>query len=113
MAQKFCRCRICTRYEESLIKTPPKEGDLRVWWIPQVPGQPYYVPVKSLREAHLVLSLLADYDFFQLYHRIKPDYSNAGGLEVFLIDSDGEGTPGWCEWENEDGHDIDDVDDEG
>lgn len=69
----------------------PKEGDLRVWWIPQVPGKPFKVPVKDIEQAKLLHNTLADYDRFQYDNRIKPDYANTGGLEVF---EDGE----WCEW---------------
>ncbi len=29
----------------------PKEGALRVWWIPQVPMKPFYVEVKNIQEA--------------------------------------------------------------
>ena len=61
----------------------PKNGDLRVWWIPQVPGKSFYKPVANLVEAKLLLDTLADYDAFQLRHRIKPDYCNAGGLAGF------------------------------
>jgi len=53
---------------------------LRVWWIPQVPGKPFYVPVDSVKEGRKLLEVLADYDAFQFENRIKPDYSNAGGL---------------------------------
>lgn len=93
-------------------------GDLRVWWIPQVPGEPFYVPVKNINEAKLLLKTLANYDLFQFKNKIKPDYCNAGGLEVFEDVSD---TPAhfistiekitgeWCEWSNEDGDSIDDV----
>lgn len=72
--------------------TPP--GSLRVWWIPQVPGKPFHVPVADVAQAKLVLTTLA---------RIKPDYANIGGLEVF---EDG----GWVEWyEDWSGDDIGDV----
>jgi hypothetical protein len=75
---------------------------LRVWWIPQVPMNPFYVPVKNTEEAKLVLETLANYDLFQLENNIKPDYSNAGGLQVMV---DGE----WEEWEDEEGNCIDDI----
>lgn len=77
-------------------------GSLRVWWIPQVPGPRFFVPVADIAQAKLVLTALARYDLFQLEHRIKPDFANAGGLEVF------EGGA-WCEWNNADGEDIDNV----
>lgn len=76
--------------------------ETRVWWIPQVPGKPFHVPVTTVEEAMLVLDTLAKYDLFQLAENIKPDYSNAGGLEVL---EDGE----WGEWYNDTGQDIDEV----
>lgn len=79
-----------------------KEGDLKVWWIPQVPGKPFEVPVKDTDAAILLMNTLADYDLFQLNNNIKPDYCNAGGLVVFEC---GE----WCDWHDEQGRDIDDL----
>lgn len=75
---------------------------LRVWWIPQVPGERFFVDVASVAEAKKMLNVLARYDAFQLEHNIKPDYSNVGGLEELV---DGE----WCEWSDDNGLDIDDV----
>jgi len=76
------------------------KGDLRVWWIPQVPGECFYTPVTSIKEAALLLDMLARYDMFQLKNDIKSDYSNAGGLTVF---DNGE----WIDWEDDSGEDID------
>ena len=56
----------------------PKAGDLRVWWIPQVPMKAFHVPVADLAEAKLVIDTLAKYDLFQLENKIKPDFCNAG-----------------------------------
>lgn len=72
---------------------PVQEGDLRIWWVPQVPMRPFRVRVDNLREAKLLLDTLASYDIFQLAHRIKPDFCNAGGVDVF---EDGE----WMDWEH-------------
>lgn len=84
----------------------PNKGDLRVWWIPQVPMKPFHVPVANIGEAKLVLKTLANYDLFQYDNRVKGDYCNAGGLECYSQDDDGE----WCEWEDpETGDDIDQV----
>jgi len=81
-----------------------KEGDLRVWWMPQVPmSTPFFVNVKELSEANLVLDTLAYYDLFQLENNIKPDYSNAGGLEIF---EEGE----WIDWyDKKDGFGFDEY----
>ena len=56
---------------------------LRVWWIPQVPMKSFYVPVTSIEEGKKVLDILAAYDAFQLQNRVKPDYCNAGGLQMY------------------------------
>lgn len=71
-----------------------KKGQLRVWWIPQVPMNPYWHYVDSVKEAQLLLSALAHYDLFQLRNNIKPDYCNAGGLEVWNGDE-------WEDWYDE------------
>lgn len=76
-----------------------REGSLRVWHIPQIPGKPFHVVVGMLTEAKLIIETLGDYDNFQLLHKVKPDFSSATGLEVFR---DGE----WEEWESEQGDDI-------
>lgn len=72
----------------------PKQGDLRIWWVPQVPMKPFRVNVPDIKTAKLMLDALAAYDLFQLEHKVKPDFCNAGGLECFSQDGDGE----WCEW---------------
>lgn len=99
-------------------KNQPKHGDLKVWWIPQIPGKPFEVPVASLVEAKLLLDTLAYYDQFQLDNNIKPDYCNAGGLKFFdendkqqgQGDSWGEWDGSWCDWEDDDGNGIDEFD---
>ena len=58
---------------------------MRVWWIPQVGmlGDPFYIPVKTVEEGKKFLDLLSAYDIYQLDNRIKPDFCNTGGIEVF------------------------------
>lgn len=80
----------------------PKQGDLSVWWIPQVPMKAFRVPVRNIREAKLLLETLAEYDIFQFENNVKPDYANAGGLNVW---EGGE----WTEWYSENGQSIDEV----
>lgn len=95
---KNCSCEICEGLAELLEN--PNEGDLRIWWIPQVPGNPFLFPVSNLLEAKRVLDILGEYDAFQYEHGIKPDYSNAGGLHVY------EGGV-WVDWYSDEGEDID------
>ena len=95
---------------------------LQVWWIPKVPGRKFFVPVRGFVQAKLILAALAEYDNFQLENRIKPDYSNAGGLEVWNDNRSAEindPDPGWEEWEDHSQTDpcatygvIDDIDNE-
>lgn len=58
---------------------------MRVWWIPQVGAcnEAFHIPVQSVEEGKKVMDILSAYDAFQLQNRIKPDYCNAGGLEVY------------------------------
>ena len=74
---------------------------LRVWWIPQVPMKPFYVPVSSVLEGKKVLDLLAAYDAFQLQHNVKHYFANAGGLEEY-----NEETGEWNDWYSELGDDL-------
>lgn len=64
---------------------------------------PFHVDVDDIRQARKILDTLAAYDLFQWQKKVKPDYANMGGLEVF---EDGE----WLEWESADGDNIDSVD---
>ena len=85
-----------------------KTGDLRVWWIPQIPMTPFIVPVSSPTEGRKILDVLAEYDRFQFEKKVKPDYSNTGGLSVF-DESDKTDSPrgSWSDWYDDDGDDID------
>jgi hypothetical protein len=78
---------------------------LRVWWIPQVPMKSFNIPVSSLQEARLLLDALALYDLFQLDNNVKPDFSNAGGLQAF-----DEKENEWSDWYDEEtGEDFDEY----
>lgn len=65
-----------------------KEGDLKVWWIPQIPGKAFEIPVDSMQEGKKIMDVLADYDAFQFKYNIKPDYANMGGLARCEPDSE-------------------------
>jgi hypothetical protein len=64
---------------------------LRVWWVPQVPMEAFYVDVSSVEEGVKIMGVLGTYDKFQFDHNIKPDYCNVGGLQQYV---DGE----WEDW---------------
>jgi hypothetical protein len=55
---------------------------IQVWWVPQVPGKAFKVDVETLNEGIRLCNTLAKYDFFQFDNNIKPDYCNAGGIEI-------------------------------
>jgi len=79
----------------------PKEGDLQVWWCPQCPMKSFKVDVENIDEAMLLLNTLAYYDLFQFENKVKGDYANAGGLNVY------EGEE-WITWyDEEEGEEID------
>lgn len=72
-----------------------KTGDLKVWWISQVPMEPIEIPVPSLEVGAIILNVLAEYDAYQFLNNVKPDYCNSGGLVEF----DGFD---WVDWEDPD-----------
>lgn len=69
----------------------------------------FYVPVITVEEAARIVEILASYDAFQFEKKVKPDYSNVGGLQVYEADPDGEGKAGWVDWYNDDGDDFDEY----
>lgn len=88
----------------------PKKGDLKVWWIPQVPMKSFYYPVSSPQEGFILLDALAKYDIFQYENNVKPDFCNAGGLMEFdpeMIEEGDEDFDGWSEWYSPMGEDMD------
>ncbi len=74
-----------------------KVGDMRVWWCPQVPMESFKFPVSSVEEGAKIMEALALYDIFQYEKNVKPDFCNAGGLQVYEADA-GYGEPDWCDW---------------
>lgn len=84
----------------------PTEGDLRVWYIPQVPSESYEVDIPRrdgtsesayLEQAAFVLSAIIGLSIWEFDHRVKPDYSDAAGIARF----DGE------DWEDVDPDEYD------
>lgn len=72
---------------------------LRVLWFPQIPCKPFDVAVESVAEGVKIMDVLANYDAFQLEHRIKPDYCNAGSLQMFDASDDTDSPDGsWVDW---------------
>jgi hypothetical protein len=77
---------------------------LRVSHFPQIPCKAFKVEVATLEEGLKLMDMLADYDLFQYESNIKPDYCSTTVLEMWDENSDGEGTPGWNEWSDDEGH---------
>ncbi len=83
-----------------------KEYKYRVWYIPQIPGEPFYFFVASPENACNIISLLIGFSNFEYEQHIKPDYSDVFGLEVC---ENGQ----WTEWSSEEtGNSIDEFMDE-
>ena len=74
---------------------------LRVYWVPQIPMEPFYQEVNTIGDAVLLLRTLAAYDQFQVAKNVKPDCCNAGGLSMW-DEEDQE----WIEYYDDDGYDI-------
>ena len=74
---------------------------LRVLHYPQIPYTPFFVDMKDEEQALLIRNTLA-YQHLYLYDNgFIDDYSNAISVVMWDEDSDGEGTPDWVEYYNE------------
>jgi hypothetical protein len=65
------------------MKKREESVKMRVWHIPQIPGKAFKVNVKDEVEARKIIDILSMYDQFQFQERIKGDFSNICGVEVF------------------------------
>lgn len=75
------------------------EQKLRVWWVPQIPMEPFITPVSSIEEGVKIMEVLAQYDLFQYYKNVKPNYCNTGGLQFFDPTDDVDSPEGsWVDW---------------
>jgi hypothetical protein len=77
-------------------------GDLKVWYVPQIPMEGFEVAVPDLRTAKLVLDALCAFSLFEFENRVKPDYADTGGVVRYEEGDDG---PEWfdvdeCELES-------------
>lgn len=68
----------------------------------------FYVPVKTVEDGKRLLDTLAVYDAFQLQNKVKPDYCNTGGLQIF-DESEGEWNDWYLETENDFFDDVDEY----
>jgi hypothetical protein len=53
----------------------------KAWYIPQVPMKAFEVYAETADEAQAALDLITDFSIFEFDNHIKPDYSDAGGVE--------------------------------
>ena len=81
-----------------------KQGELRVWWIRNVPAEPQYWPVETVQEGVAKLLELEVADLAD-----DGIVSNAGGLEVCEPVYPGENELEWVTWYDEDGKDVDEL----
>ncbi len=62
----------------------PHGETLRVWWIPQVcRWTPSWSTSTASRRRRTSPRCSRRYDLFQYEKRVKPDYSNSGGVEAW------------------------------
>lgn len=77
------------------------KNKLRVLHYPQIPCEPFFVDVKDEEQALLVRETLADQHLFLYDNNMIHDYCNAISVVMWDEDSDGEGTPDWSDYYNE------------
>jgi Superinfection exclusion gene product 17 len=77
------------------VPTTATGRQLRVWWVPQIPGKAFRYPVETLVQAKTLLDCLAQYDKFLLDNNHRVNYANTGGLEVW--DEEEQDWLDWCD----------------
>lgn len=81
----------------------PKEGDLRIYHIPQVGSDGVFCKeVPDVHTAIKMLDILAYYDLRLLELKLRSDFSNCQGLEVFEENE-------WVEYNDSEGFDINEI----
>lgn len=75
---------------------------LRIAYVPQVPGRPFYKEVADIEEALLIGKTLVDFSLFEYKQRVKPDYTDFIDLEEL---NDGE----WESWYNDEWEDFSEL----
>lgn len=71
------------------------KNKLRVWWISDITvDKAFYVPVETEEEAKKVISILSAYDCYEYNQRVKTDYCNSGGVQMWNEDQQE-----WEDWE--------------
>ena len=58
----------------------------KVWYIPQVPMQAFEVEVDDLKTAEKLLNTIYEFSSFEYENRVKPDYSDVGGIAQWSED---------------------------
>jgi hypothetical protein len=82
------------------VNETPSTGDLRVWYVPQVPMKAFYVNVPDVETGKRVLAAIIEFSLFEFENNVKPDYSDAGGIVRW--EDDGEDGHDWFDVEYED-----------
>lgn len=60
---------------------------LRIWWLPNVPGTPFYREVKDLEEAKRLLNTLVDYTRYLEHRDMLYEYdADTGGVQMWVTD---------------------------
>jgi len=82
------------------------KNKLRVYHIPQVPMDAFYIPVVNEEQAALIMFALSIQHLWLEKNNVIPDYSNAMGVE--MLGEDGE----WEDyWNDDEGMEWDEVED--
>lgn len=81
-------------------------GTLKVWYIPQVPMKAFERVIphrdgdeeKELALAVILLDTITSFSIFEFDNRVKPDYSDAGGIARW---EEYDGSFDWCDLDEE------------
>lgn len=75
------------------------EGDVKIWYVPQVPMDAFEMQVPDVQTGWIVLEAIYRVALFELEHNVKPDFANTGGIARY--EQDGAGGFDWFDVEEE------------
>ncbi|QSL99815.1 hypothetical protein SEA_ODAY_71 [Gordonia phage ODay] len=84
---------------ETTMTETPQPGDLKIWYIHQVPGKPYSQAVPDIATGQAILDAVYQVALFGLEHRWWPDFANMGGISRYEKYDDGD--EGWFDLDDE------------
>ena len=55
----------------------------RAWYVAKMPMKAFTVETTNAIDAEKILDVLEDFSLFEIQNNVKPDYAEAGGIDIW------------------------------